>query len=126
MLFLSLATLAHIALVDWRTRQIQNTAVVLLLAIALVMNVWYFPWGLLGFGILALPSFAKLIGFGDAKLMLGLGTLVGPALFPMLAVTFIAQYLFQTVNKGSGKIYPFAPALCIATAVVVLGDRLGS
>jgi prepilin signal peptidase PulO-like enzyme (type II secretory pathway) len=124
LLFLSLATLTHVAIVDLRTRKIENTAVVLLLATALVMNVWYFPWGLLGFGILALPSFAKLIGFGDAKLMLGLGTLVGPALFPMLAVTFLSQYLFQTVNRGKDKLYPFAPALCFATAVVLLGDRL--
>lgn len=122
---IALATLTHVAIVDWRTRHIENAAVLLLIASALVLHAEYFPWGLLGFGILAIPSFAKLLGFGDAKLMLGLGTLVGPALFPLLGGAFIAQSLLQAVKRKSGILYPFAPALCVVTAVILMLERWG-
>jgi prepilin signal peptidase PulO-like enzyme (type II secretory pathway) len=119
---LTLATLFHISVVDWKTHMIENAAALMLFAIAMMTTPQWWMWGLLGFGLFAVPSLAKLVGFGDAKLMLGIGTLVGPDILLLLTITFVAQYAFQRVGSRSaeGSRYPFAPALCGSTAALVL------
>jgi prepilin signal peptidase PulO-like enzyme (type II secretory pathway) len=131
-----LASLAAIAVVDFRTRRAPNALVYPALAFAAATPL-LISWDVardawLG-GVVAFAVFAALatlrrgaLGMGDVKTGALCGLLVGlSGVFPMLALTFIgggaiAVILLATHRVTRADAIPLTPVMAVATAAVLL------
>ncbi len=141
--FSILALLWPVALIDWKTYRIPNRFVLAGLGFRTILFVGELfldngaVWGNLiseaiAAGALGLATLLcsvcmkNSIGFGDLKLFLVMGLLLGTngiwgAIFMSLIVAFImAIFLLVTKKKSKKDVVPFAPSIMIGTYISVI------
>lgn len=126
LLYVIVAILIAIAVYDLRHKIIPDTLVYLFIALAFIAHgpgLWAGPMLFAAFALLWLLSGGRWMGFGDAKLVLGIGLLLGAplALGAVLIAFWIGAFFglaLLYLRRGEVTMkseIPFAPFLILAT-----------
>lgn len=126
--------LISIFVYDWKHKIIPNRFVWSFNILVLLNIIFFYPtfWHLIAGPLVALPFFllwfisrGKWIGFGDVKLALGIGWMLGLSSgFATLLISFwigaILGIVVLLVSRGKEREMPFAPFLIFSTLITFL------
>lgn len=141
LIYLFIAMLAVVALVDWDTMEIPNGFVIAILILAVIRTVLFvaFPYidSFIGFFVVSLPLFLITMfipgafGGGDIKLMAACGLFLGwtgallAFFFAVLGGGSYGIYLLASKKKGKKEHFPFGPFLCVGMWISLMwGSQL--